>query len=80
MHIKVKYISEVFDISMVLPPKELLGKFDFISGSVVLKSDVEITEKEMKLLEEYKISIENIQNLESFKATINSIRCNNYCR
>lgn len=51
----------MFDISMVLPPKELLGKIDFISGSVVLKSDVEITEKEMKLLEEYKISIENIQ-------------------
>ena len=66
MHIKVKYISEVFDISMVLPPKELLGKIDFISGSVVLKPDVEIIEKERKLFEEYKISIENIQKHRAF--------------
>lgn len=41
-------------MSMIAPPKELLGKIDFISGSVVLKPDVEITEKEMKLLKNIK--------------------------
>lgn len=53
-------------MSMVVPPKELIGKIDFISGSVVLKPDVEIIEKEMKLFEEYKISIENIQKHRTF--------------
>lgn len=53
-------------MSMVVPPKELLGKFDFISGSVVLKPNIEITEKERKTFEEYKISIENIQKHRTF--------------
>jgi hypothetical protein len=36
----------MFDMSMVTSPKELPGGIDFISCSVMLKRDVEITEKE----------------------------------
>lgn len=39
-------------------PKELMGKIDFIPGSVKTKDDVTFTEKEQKIFEKFKEEIE----------------------
>ncbi len=39
-------------------PKELMGKIDFIPGSVKPKADVIFTEEEQKIFEKFKEEIE----------------------
>lgn len=48
-------------MSMILPPKELIGKIDFVFGSVVLKDNVKLTNEENKVFEKYKEAIEYSQ-------------------
>lgn len=41
-------------MSLIFPPKELLGKFDINSeGKFVAKDGIQLTENEKKLLEQY---------------------------
>lgn len=48
-------------MSMILPPKELIGKIDFVFGSFVLKDNIKITDDEKKIFEKYKEVIEYSQ-------------------
>lgn len=41
-------------MSLIFPPKEILGKFYIASGGIVYpKEGITLTEKEQKLLEQY---------------------------
>lgn len=46
-------------MSLVFPPRELLGKFDMNSeGKLVAKDGIQLTKKEQELLEQYQRDIE----------------------
>ncbi|WP_295087408.1 hypothetical protein [uncultured Ruminococcus sp.] len=41
-----------------LSPKEITGKFHYVPGSIELKENVKLTEKEKKVFETFKTQVE----------------------
>ena len=57
-------------MSLFLSPKEITGKFHYISGSVELKEGVKLTEKEKKVFETFKAQVEEALKKEFDKIVI----------